>query len=290
MPNPLFLNGRGRPARAAVLALAFVCGGPAAAQPQSDDADVPRPLLDAGADQPETWQWRVRPSFWLAASSGKLRAGSGSDTRTLNRLNLDNPSAAFYLEADVRRENWRCSFDGFFFQDDGETRLANSARMFDITLPAGRQLDTSFQAWSASAGGWYRLFDYSAASDASGHAMRFDLFAGGGARVLGVETSVDVVAGPSGSERGFFGQAFIGGRAEMVIDERFAFTVQLDAGAGVPLDEFVALHIFAGAEWRFRDDAALALDYQHLDVDIDTDDLYWSGRIAGLYAGLSFQF
>ncbi|MFG0252091.1 MAG: hypothetical protein ACF8NJ_04370 [Phycisphaerales bacterium JB038] len=237
------------------------------------------------------WQWRVEPSFWLVASSGKLRAGRNGSERQLNQLNLDNPTAGVYLEAEARREDWRFSFDGFFFNDEGEARLRSSARLFDLNIPAGTQLDTSLEAWSLSAGVWRRVFRHQAGGGAEDrHSVDFDLFAGGGLRVLGAEASLDIAGGGSGRERDFFGQAFLGGRAELRLDDTFAFTAQADVGAGLPERQFSTLHLAAGAEWRCLDNAALRLGYQHLDLDIGGGDLSWDGRLAGLYAGFSITY
>ncbi len=238
------------------------------------------------------WEWRVEPSFWLTASSGRLRAGSGgSSERQLNQLNLDNPTAGVYLEAELRRQDLRFSFDGFFFRDAGEARLQSGARLFDRNLPAGQRLDTSLEAWSLSAGVWQRVLRHRAGGGADDrHSMTFDLFAGGGLRLLGAEAAVDVAGGASGSDRDLFGQAFLGGRAELLLDDTFAFTIQADVGAGPPDRQFSSLHLLSGAEWRFLENAALRLGYRHFDLDVGGGDLSWDGRLAGLYAGLSLTF
>jgi opacity protein-like surface antigen len=248
----------------------------------------------ATEDTPEAgtvWEWRFQSAFWLSATSGKLQAGSGGRVRTLNSLNLDNPAPGAHVEVETRREDWRFSFDGFFFSDAGETRLRNGIRMFDLNLPAGPRLDTTLDVWSLGAGAWYRLLDHRAGGGAEDrHAMAFDLYGGGGLRLLGAEASVEVAGGPSGSESDVFIQAFLGARAELRIDETFAFTAQADIGAGLPERQFSSLHLMAGAEWRFSESVACQAGYKHLDLDVGGGDLSWDGRLAGLYAGLSFTF
>jgi hypothetical protein len=258
-----------------------------AADGQADGAEASLHLPPFSDD--DAWLWRVQPMFWLPATSGKFRAGEDSDMRYLNQLNLDNPTPSVYFEAHVRRRDWRFSFDAFFFSDSGETRLRNGARMFGLTLPADTDLDTSLDAWSLSGGAWYRFFDHRAASDESGHEMRFDLLAGGGLRTLGVDASVDISGGAKGSESDFFAQGFLGARAELVIDRRFAFFAQADAGLSPFQEDFSALHLASGAEWRFHENATLTVGYQHMDVDVEGD-LSWDGRIAGMYVGLGFTF
>ena len=264
------------------------------------------------------WTIQVEPVLWYVAPSGKVRLpvasgnGPGSFTTAgdevrLERLNLDSPRFEPAGEVHLSAERWRFSFSGATYGIDRDTTADSSFRLGSVVVAPGDALNVDFSLTTVELTAGYCIWDR--VFSGPFHTQRPDnavdslarLYILGGARIHSASFDLQRLSGStptppsSASADEFFGEPIVGARLEIEIADDFTLDMQLSGGV-LPLGDksSYSFDILVGFQWRPIENLGIQIGYRQLLYSLadgeDASEFKYTGRLAGLFAGIVLRF
>jgi hypothetical protein len=280
-----------------------------ASAPASSAAGESASLPDHFAPE---WTVQVDPTLWFVGPSGKFKlpvtsgTGPGSFTTEGDEIKVNDVDLASTRlrpagTLTVASGKWRFSFWGSEYEQSREdVTVGFSGRVGAVPFSAGEHLkfDLSFGTYEVTAG--YRIWDYDFKQRSSHPETATDAFLTlhllGGVRLYDVEITAENLTSPGRAEGShFFAEPMIGLRAEAVIDTDFSVILQLSAG-GMPLYSTTSysLDVVTAFQWRPTKNFGVQIGWRQLAFDLtdgrDLDQFEYTGRLAGLFTGVTIRF
>jgi len=261
--------------RAPLFVLPLLAAAAAAAPPADQPADPPAELNLA-----PRWSASAELTLWRPAFQDDI-ALPGAPALLAEDLNLDEPELTPALAVTLTDGDWRVEVGGFIFGTDTSRSAPDAFTLGGVSVPAGApysaELDYGALEILVTRRVWSRTLsdEISLALDAGGGLRASDLsvdIASGGAADSGDQTWVDALAAA---------------RLAVELPRDFDFDIHAEAGGG--LNSFTA-SIGTSIRWQPEPWIGAQLGYRFIATSIDDDGFEYEGAIAGLYAGLSFEF
>jgi len=260
--------------------------------PESKPEDTSQPL---GSTKQE-WKFQFEPSAWYAGASGKVRiagAPSGASTVRINDLNLDNPRLTPAGELHVRTGNWRFGFGTFFFSQNRFQTMAVGGQLGSVVFTPGNQVYSKMEQDEYVPVVGYEFWRREPEqSDAVKVLGRLEVF--GGARLDDVQFSFTQGAAAA-SQSEFFGQAILGIKGSLELDEQFSIDLETSAGGWPGGSDYAwSWDITVGFMWRPIPNVGVQVGYRNLVNELrsgsGSDEFYYNGGLAGLFFGAVIRF
>jgi hypothetical protein len=258
------------------------------------------------------WTLQIEPTVWFVGPSGKFKlpvnSGTGpggftteGDKIRVNDVDLDSTRLRPAGTLTLASGKWRFAFWGSEYElGRSSTTVDFAGRLGAVAFAPGDQLklDLSLGTYELSAG--YRIWDYDFAENTKLKNVAVDaqltIHLLGGARLYDLEIGAENLSSPGRAEGSHvFAEPMVGVRAETIIDTDFSVILQLTAG-GLPLysTSSYSLDVVAAFQWRPTRNIGLQIGWRQLAFDLsdgkDLDEFEYSGRLAGLFAGVVIRF
>ena len=294
------------------LAALALLGAPSAAQTgAADDAPIGDPAAappdPLGTDRIENldrrdWTLRLEPGVWLVSPAGELRMpGASRDRVRVEELNLDSPRARPAGELHLAAEPFRFSFSASQFGLEPDFVSEDDFDLGDVSIATGDTVDVDFDLTmiELAAGRLVYQRDFDALSLDPAGAADFNLrvYALAGLRLYDLDIDVRETAPAAArtSTDQFFGEAFIGARAEVEIARDFSMDLQLSGGAYLDSDRSVtSFDIVVGFGWRPHPNMGIQIGWRQLAFFLEdgdgADTFEYEGTMAGIQAGVEIRF
>jgi hypothetical protein len=284
----------------------------------SSTIDPAAPQSSGLADPRHTsWVVEIDPRFWYLSPSGDLRlparSGTGGPTGggfpnsgdkvDISTLNLDSPQFEPAGEMHISADRFRFTFSGGTYSIHRDQTTAESAfRIGASTVAGGDSLDVKFEfsTYELSLGYcvWARDFAASTAESRREQATPLELRTCVFAGVRMYETDIGVTnltASTSADATEFFFEPILGGRAELEINRIFSIDLQLSGGYYADSDRSASsIDVAASFTYRPFTNVGVQIGWRQLAFDLSDgdglDEFEYSGRLAGLFAGVSIRF
>lgn len=272
-----------------------------------DAAGEPVPAAD------DSLRIQIEPLIWFVGPSGKMKlpvasgTGPGGFTSEAEKVRINDIGLA---STRVRPAGtlvattgpWRFTFGGSDFELSRGSAAADVAgRLGSVAFAQGDPLnvDMSLGMYEFSAG--YRVWEHdwragSGSPDAAVDAFVYvHAFVGG--RFYDVGVSVESASGAPAraEESNLFFEPFVGARAEAVLADDFSVVLQLSAG-GMALYSTLSysLDVVIAFEWRPVSNVGIELGWRQIAFNLtdgrDLERFQYTGRLAGLFAGVVIRF
>ena len=288
---------------------------PASPAPAADSAAT---TTDSFFDPRHTaWTVQIEPFVWFVAPSGDLRlparSGTGGSTGggfadsgdevELASLNLDTPRLSPAGEMHISADRFRFTFSGAAYSISRDGTPADEAfRIGAVEVAVGEPLDVDFDfaTYEVSLGYcvWAHDFfnDTNGARRANATPLVLRTYALGGVRMYDTDISVtNAATGSSAGSDEFFIEPIVGGRAELEINEVFSIDLQISAGYFSDSDKSsLSFDVAAGFVYRPIPNLGIQIGWRQIAFDLTDgeglDEFEYSGRLAGLYTGITLRF
>jgi hypothetical protein len=283
-----------------------------AAMPPHADRDAPKCDTIQSMSEPK-WAISVEPLVWYLGPSGtiKLPASSGTgpgsftdsgDSPRLRDLGLENTRLSPAGQIQINAEKFRFSFFGAEYTNKREGFPASdSFRVGSVAIAPGDELDTKLSFATFQLTGGYRIYDrdFKAESAKPDDAVDVQLriHAVLGARIYDLTSEV-TLRGPapqSATASETFVEPMAGIHTEVDLVQDFTIALDLNAG-GFPGSGKSAFSIDVAVAfmWRPIPNVGVQLGWRQLAFILedgrDQGEFKYSGRLAGLFAGVVFRF
>jgi hypothetical protein len=287
-------------------------GAKPAATVDSSQPTVCPPIPPQASDEFHVF---IDPTLWYVGPSGKfalpVRSGTGpgaftteGDKIRVNDLDLDTTRLRPAGSLAVSTGHWRFSFTGSEYElARAASAASTSGRLGSVAFASGDRLklDFSFGTYELDAG--YRIADYDFRPGCTKQDFVVDAYlfvhAFIGARIYDVNMAAEGVGGTSpgarAEESNVFAEPIIGARAEAVIASDFSLVLQLSAG-GMALYSTTSysLDVSLAFQWRPIEHVGVQIGWRQLAFNLvdgkGLDRFEYTGRLAGLFAGVTIQF
>jgi hypothetical protein len=282
---------------------------PATPDPNQPVVCLPPPQADdAFHITVEPMAWYVGPSgkFSLPVNSGTGPAGytTEGDKVKVNDLDLDSTRLRPAGILTVSTGRWRFSFNGSQYElSQAAAQAETSGRLGSVAFAQGDPLKLNFSFGTYELDAGYRIADYDFRPGCSSQDFVVDAYvlvhAFLGARIYDVDISAQSVGGNTPGARAegsnVFAEPIIGVRGEAIFARDFSLVLQLSAG-GLPLysTQSYSFDISLAFQWRPIENVGIEIGWRQLAFDLthgrNLDKFEYSGRLAGLFGGVTIRF
>lgn len=263
------------------------------------------------------WTVQVEPFMWYASPSGDLRLPARSGTGGANGggfpnsgnkvdiadLNLDTPRFSPAGEIHFSADRFRFTFSGAAYSlDRDETPADESFRIGSVEVAPGDPLDINFDfsTYEVSLGYCVWARDFMSHTDGSRRENATPLvlrtYVLGGVRMYDTDISVtNIASSDSANADHFFIEPMLGARAEIEIHEVFSIDLQLSGGYYSDSDQSsTSIDVAVGFTYRPHPNVGIQIGWRQIAYDLTDgdglDEFEYSGRMAGLFTGLTLRF
>ena len=263
-------------ARAPLFVLPLLVAPAAAAQPADPPAPVPAPDLDPAP----RWSASAELTLWRPAFQDDL-ALPGAPALLAEDVNLDEPELTPALTATLTDGDWRVEVGGFIFGTDTARSAPAAFTLGGVSVAAGAPFTAELDYGALEVLVTRRVWSRPLSDQIS-----LALDAGGGLRAS--DLSVDIASGgASDSGDQAWVDALAAARLAVELPREFDFDIHAEAGGG--LNSFTA-SIGTSLRWQPEPWLGAQFGYRFIATNLDDDGFEYEGAIAGLYAGLTFEF
>lgn len=260
------------------LTLAFAVHGYAAdgeaTEAQAAPAEAPATTAVEAQQTPREWQFEVAPYLWWSGVKSTVELGEIESSSDISFLDaLDHLKFGGLIHAEATNGRWGVMGDVVYLKLGAATekRLGGNLRWLNIKAKA------DMEQTMVEIGGFYRI---------PRERVSFDLLAGG--RYYGFGTDVEVGPIDLSRDKDWI-DPFVGGRFNILLSERWAFSVRGDVG-GFGVGSDTAWNATALFRYRLTENSDLGFGYRHLDVEKSSSSGSYDSVTSGPLLGMSMKF
>lgn len=265
------------------------------------------------------WVIQIEPLMWYVSPSGELtlpaRSGSGGstgggfsdsgDSVRLSELNLDSPQFEPAGDLQVSIDRFRVGFSGATNSVTRDSTIADEDfRLGAVEIAAGDELAVDFELTTVQLTLGYNVWS----TDFSKHKLEHDetgispialrLYAFGGIRLYETDISVENLSTAASAEASeTFFEPIIGARAELQIARPFTIDVEFSGGFYADSDRSASsFDVAVGFMYHPHPNVGIQLGWRQLAFslsdgeDDSVSEFDYTGRLAGLYTGITLRF
>lgn len=257
----------------------------------------------------------IDPTAWFVGPSGKLslpvNSGTGPGAFTtegekirVNDVGLDSTRLRPAGSIAVHTGRWRFSFTGSAYElSKAAEPVETAGRLGSVAFARGDRLKLDFMFGTYELDAGYRVIEYDFRPGCTSQEFVVDAFvfvhAFLGARIYDVSLSAEGVGGLSPGAQAevstLLAEPVIGARAEAVIANDFSLIAQLSVGGMVLYSSTsYSLDVSLAFQWRPVENVGVQLGWRQLAFNLvdgrGLDRFEYTGRLAGLFAGITIQF
>ncbi|MEX2218269.1 MAG: hypothetical protein WD749_05865 [Phycisphaerales bacterium] len=272
-------------------------GVPDATAPHRGPPSAEVPALSEVEFIPLPWRVQVEPSLWFTAPGGYIQLPGGPGRVRVDEFNLDSPHASPYVEAHVRRGDWRLAFSAMTYSAENRSSTqAAAGSIGGIPFAAGDRIRASLDFTSFHMEMAYRM-PFSGRFLGNPEPDLLTIWeTTAGVRFHLLDVDLELPGGHAGG-REFVGAPYVGVRLSMEVIRSFTIdgTVNIALYSNGNDVTFSGSDIVIGMSYRPVKNFGVQVGYRQIAADLSSGtglgELRWEeGAFAGVFAGVMIRF